>query len=185
MTQDKRPRHGLGETAIPRRNSLESILSAVRQYAPDVDDEAVLTSLSIIESCTRALEAASRHYDRYGLSQARFTILMFLFHYPDEGWTPASLADVIRVKRPTATKLIKVLERDNWISYQRDETDGRKRLVTPSEQGRSRFPEIMLDHFDRIGRAFSGFGNGLRAQEELNRMAEAWERLAGHKEATR
>jgi DNA-binding MarR family transcriptional regulator len=176
---------GFGETAIPQRHSLERILGRVRHYAPEVDEEAVFTSLSIVEICTRTLDAASRHYDRYGLSQARFTILMFLFNYPDERWTPASLAGVIRVKRPTCTNLLKVLERDNWISYHRDETDGRKRLVTLSEQGRSRFPEIMLDHFDRIGRSFSSLGPGLVSRTELEKIAEAWESLTQNKGGTR
>jgi DNA-binding MarR family transcriptional regulator len=178
-------RRGFGETAIPQRHSLERILATVRHYAPEVDEEAVFTSLSIVEICTRTLDAASRHYDRYGLSQARFTILMFLFNYPDERWTPASLAGVIRVKRPTCTKLLKVLERDNWISYHPDDTDGRKRLVTLSEQGRSRFPEIMLDHFDRIGRAFSAFALRLMARKELESIAEAWESLTQFKGETR
>jgi DNA-binding MarR family transcriptional regulator len=175
-------RRGFGETAIPQRHSLERILATVRHYVADVDEEAVFTSLSIVEICTRTLDAASRHYNRYGLSQARFTILMFLFNYPDERWTPASLAGVIRVKRPTCTKLLKVLERDNWISYHPDETDGRKRLVTLSEQGRGRFPEIMLDHFDRIGRAFSSLAPGLVSPTELARIAEAWEGLAPQEE---
>ena len=182
MSQNDQLRRGFGETAIPRRRSLERIIGAVRHYAQEVDEGAVLTSLSIIDICTRTLEAASRHYDRYGLSQARFTILMFLFNYPDEQWTPASIADAIQVKRPTVTKLLKVLERDNWISYHPDETDGRRRLVELSPQGRSRFPEIMLDHFDRIGRAFSSLESGHLSPTELARVAEAWERVAPEKE---
>jgi hypothetical protein len=67
----------------------------VRQYPSYRPIEVLWT----IELCTRALYAVSRHFGRYGLSQARFTLLMFLFHYPDRPWTPASLAEVIRVRR--------------------------------------------------------------------------------------
>jgi hypothetical protein len=40
----------------------------------------------------------------------------------------------------------------------------------------------MLDHFDRIGRAFSSLAPGLVSPTELARIAEAWEGLAPQEE---
>jgi len=58
------------------------------------------------------------------------------------------------VRRPTLTNRLKVLERDGWITRYPDATDGRKKLIALSQQGRDRFPGIMEDHFHRIGHAF-------------------------------
>jgi DNA-binding MarR family transcriptional regulator len=173
--------HRLGTTAVPHSQNLAHLLSEVRKRVPDLDEDAVFSSLWTIELCTRALYAVSRHFGRYGLSQARFTLLMFLFHYPDRPWTPASLAEVIRVRRPTVTNLLKVLERDGWITRYPDATDGRKKLIALSQQGRDRFPAIMEDHFDRIGHVFGAeeFHVPSAAQKKLQGIATAFERLAG------
>jgi DNA-binding MarR family transcriptional regulator len=50
--------------------------------------------------------------------------------------TPSELADVERVKRPTATRMITRLEAEGLILRARDPADGRSSLVSVSSPGR-------------------------------------------------
>jgi DNA-binding MarR family transcriptional regulator len=50
--------------------------------------------------------------------------------------TPSELADLERVKRPTATRVIARLEAEGLISRARDPVDGRSSLVSASSRGR-------------------------------------------------
>lgn len=50
--------------------------------------------------------------------------------------TPSELAEVERVKRPTATRIVAALERDQLILRAADPTDGRACFLTISPKGR-------------------------------------------------
>ena len=50
--------------------------------------------------------------------------------------TPSELAEVERVKRPTATRIAASLERDGLIERAADPTDGRAALLSVSPKGR-------------------------------------------------
>jgi DNA-binding MarR family transcriptional regulator len=51
--------------------------------------------------------------------------------------TPSELADVERVKRPTATRIAATLERDGLIERAADPRDGRACLLSASPRGRT------------------------------------------------
>lgn len=51
--------------------------------------------------------------------------------------TPSELADVERVKRPTATRIAAALERDGLIVRAADPNDGRACLLTASPRGKA------------------------------------------------
>lgn len=51
--------------------------------------------------------------------------------------TPSELADVERVKRPTATRIAAALEREGLIARATDPSDGRASLLTVSPEGRA------------------------------------------------
>ena len=51
--------------------------------------------------------------------------------------TPSELADVERVKRPTATRIAAALERDGLIVRAADPDDGRACLLSTSPQGQA------------------------------------------------
>lgn len=63
------------------------------------------------------------------------------------------------MRRPTGTNLLKVLERDGWITRYPDAADGRKKLIGLSQQGRDRFPAIMKE-LQGIARAFERLVGG-------------------------
>lgn len=146
---------GGGGTAAPGERTLDDLLARLHGRFPRLRAEAVRSGLAAAESATWILAALDAHFGRYGLSQIRFTILMILYHLDDRMWTPAVLADTLRVRRPTLTGVLRVLERDGWIDRRPDPDDGRRTLVGMTRSGRDRFPRIMDDHFKRVVTAFA------------------------------
>lgn len=143
------------ETVVPQRQLASRILSQLEEWIPDLDVQTVVTGLAIMDFASRALGAAENHFGRYGLSQGRFSILLFLMQFPDEDWTPAALAEASGVTRPTITGLLRSLDRDGWVHRGRHPTDGRSQIITLTSSGRSRLEAILPDHFRRIASALS------------------------------
>ena len=148
------------ETIIPKRQMVQKILDQLGDRVPDFDPQSVLTGIAVLEFASVILSTMESHFARYGLSQGRFTVLMFLFHFPDVTWTPASLASAAGVSRATMTGLVQGLERDEWVVRAPDPDDGRRFVIDLSESGRSRFPGVISDHFGRFGAALAGVGEG-------------------------
>lgn len=148
------------ESIIPQRRMVEQILEQLSTWIPDFDAESVLTSLAILDFAHQVMGTMDAHFGRYELSQGRFTVLMFLYHFPEAEWTPASLADAAGVRRATMTGLLQKLERDNWIARAPDATDGRRSLVDLTKSGKGRFKEILPDHFGRFAVALDEVSAG-------------------------
>jgi DNA-binding MarR family transcriptional regulator len=56
--------------------------------------------------------------------------------------TPSELAEIERVKRPTATRTLRVLEGAGLVERARDPEDGRSALVTITAKGRERLRRL-------------------------------------------
>ena len=152
------------QTIIPREHLLSQVLHDLGEWIPDFDPESVVTSLAILEFATQCLASYEAHFARYDLSQGRFTILMYLFHFPDKAWTPASLAEAAGVRRATMTGLLGVLERAKWIRRTPHPNDGRSSVIHLTRGGRARLTNMLPDHFSRVAKAMVG----LEADEHRN-----------------
>lgn len=178
MTKRRRPI--AREAAVPADATLEGLLVRLHEQFPGLRAEAVRSGLAVAEFSTRVLAAIDAHFGRYGLSQVRFTVLMMLVHYADRPWTPAGLADAVRVSRATMTTVLQVLERDGWLERQPDPADGRKIRLRITTAGRRRFLRIMRDHFNRVITAFAAIDSHdyKTFREEQEKMLAAFEALA-------
>lgn len=163
------------ETIIPREHLLSRILQDLGEWIPDFDPQSVITSLAIIEFANRCLASYEAHFARYDLSQGRFTILMFLFHFSDESWTPAALAEITGVRRATMTGLLAVLERGKWIRRSPNPNDGRSSEIQLTRGGRTRLKNMLPDHFSRASKALKG----LKTQEHTTLIA-LMQKFGGH-----
>lgn len=146
------------ETIIPKEQLLREILESLGEWIPDFDPQSVITSLAIIEFANRCLAAYEAHFSRYDLSQGRFAILMFLFHYPEKSLTPAALAELTGVRRATMTGLLEVLERGKWIRRRPNPSDGRSREIQLTKSGRERLKELLPGHFALTAKSLEGLG---------------------------
>ena len=145
---------------IPRDQLLKKILGKLVTNIPGFDPQNVKTSLAILEFANRCVTSYEAHFARYGLSQGRFTVLMFLLHFPERPWTPAALASAVGVRRATMTGLLGVLEKGRWIARKPNPDDGRSSRIHLSASGRTRLDKMLPDHFSRLATAMSGLSPG-------------------------
>ena len=89
--------------------------------------------------------------------------------------TPSELADVERVKRPTATRVAAALERDGFIVRAADPEDGRACLLSTSPQGKALIKRVRSRKNAYISRRLRKLGSD--DVETLERAAEVLERM--------
>ena len=75
-----------------------------------------------------------------GLTAPQAAVLLALPGSDDP--TPSVLADALGIDRPTMTGLIGRLERDGWVRLLPHPTDGRARIITPTEKTLHAIPDI-------------------------------------------
>lgn len=163
------------QTIIPRDALLKEMLGNLAGVVPGLEPRNVTTSLAIVEFANRCMAGFEAHFARYGLSQGRFTVLMFLFHFSDTTWTPASLAKVAGVRRATMTGLLEVLEKGGWIVRRPNPDDGRSSRIRLSAGGRRRLKKMLPDHFSRVATAMAGL-----SAAEHETLIELMAKFGGH-----
>jgi DNA-binding MarR family transcriptional regulator len=89
--------------------------------------------------------------------------------------TPSELADVERVKRPTATRVAAALEREGLIERAADPSDGRACLLSVSREGRSLLKRVRSRKNAYLSRRLRKLGDD--DVETLERAAEVLERM--------
>jgi DNA-binding MarR family transcriptional regulator len=76
----------------------------------------------------------------FGLTAPQTAVLLALPRSEDP--TPSVLAEALGIDRPTMTGLIGRLGRDGWVRLLPHPTDGRARIITPTEKTLLALPEI-------------------------------------------
>ena len=89
--------------------------------------------------------------------------------------TPSELADVERVKRPTATRIAAALERDGLIERAADPADGRACLLSASRDGAALLKRVRSRKNAYISRRLRKLGD--EDVETLERATEVLERM--------
>jgi DNA-binding MarR family transcriptional regulator len=89
--------------------------------------------------------------------------------------TPSELADMERIKRPTATRIAAALEKDGLSERAADPTDGRACLLSTSREGRALIKRVRSRKNAYISRRLRKLGD--EDVETLERAAEVLERM--------
>jgi DNA-binding MarR family transcriptional regulator len=89
--------------------------------------------------------------------------------------TPSELADIERVKRPTATRIAAALERDGFIERASDPSDGRACLLSTSREGKALIKRVRSRKNAYISRRLRKLGD--EDVETLERAADVLERM--------
>jgi DNA-binding MarR family transcriptional regulator len=137
----------ISETAAGLRNSIVRTARALRQEA--------------------AVES--------GLSPTQTAVLATINR--DGPLTPSELADLERVKRPTMTRTLACLEREELIERTPDPADGRSSLVAVNDAGRERLARLRRRKSAYLARRLRNLDPDevetlARAAELLDRMRE-------------
>jgi len=129
----------------------ETIRQLSERY-PSIDPRAVEAFLVLLRTATDTLNAFESYWQRLGMSQGKFTVLMLLNRNPEQGLNPSELADKAGVTRATMTGLLDTLEKDGVIRREADVRDRRTVLVRLTETGRALLERMLPDYFECVAR---------------------------------
>lgn len=174
-------RHGrlYASEAVPAPATLDALVRQLHARFPRLRPEMVRSELVAGDAAARVIAAIDAHFERYGLSQVRFMVLMLLYHFTDRAWTPSAVANTIGMHRSTLTGVLDVLEGDGWVERRAHPEDGRSLRLRMTRSGRRRFARVMDDHFTRVIAAFDGIGAREYAElrGEMKQLVEVFEGL--------
>lgn len=93
----------------------------------------------------------------YGLTEAKFSILMLLLYEENLTLSPSELSKKIGNKKSTITGIIKGLERQGLVRRVNISNDKRTSYVQMTELGYSKLNEFLPYNYDFVSNVFSDF----------------------------
>jgi DNA-binding MarR family transcriptional regulator len=132
---------------FPERESFE----ALDRDFPEFDVESIETCLAFLDATTEVYAVFNAHFDRYGLSGGKFTLLMQLYTAKQD-IPPSEFAERANVTRATITGLLDGLERDGLVQRKPHPSDRRMLTVHLTDRGSELMQNILPEHFCRTKR---------------------------------
>ncbi|MBV8887913.1 MAG: MarR family transcriptional regulator [Chroococcidiopsidaceae cyanobacterium CP_BM_RX_35] len=129
------------------------LLEQASRY-PELDIATVETCLTFLRTTASVLEAYDAHFDRYGLSMGKFSVLMLLEQTCRQGLTPSECAERAGVTRGTITGLLDGLERDGLVKREPHPADRRRMVIQLTQKGQQLLTSMLPDHFCRTSALF-------------------------------
>jgi DNA-binding MarR family transcriptional regulator len=84
---------------------------------------------------------------------------------------PSQIAEQLFCDRPTATVIVRNMEKQGWVTRQQDDHDRRQVRVTITEQGKTKLDEIVCSPWSDLERQFDPLGCfSEREVAELDRL---------------
>jgi len=139
---------------ILRNISKYQVLLEQASRYPELDIDTVETCLAFLRTTTNVFEAYDAHFDRYGLSMGKFSVLMLLEQTCGQGLTPSECAERAGVTRGTITGLLDGLERDELVKREPHPSDRRMMVIKLTEKGHQLLRSMLPDHFCRTSALF-------------------------------
>lgn len=112
------------------------------------DSESVESCLAFLNATAEVYAAFDAHFERYGLSAGKFTILMQLYSAKRD-LSPSEFANRANVTRATITGLLDRLEREALVERRSHANDRRMLAIHLTERGKALIENILPDHFCR------------------------------------
>lgn len=121
-------------------------------------------------------KTGTRALDEHGVTTQQWAVIGALSRpQADRGMTMGELARFLMVSRQNLTGVIARLEAQHYLDRERDEADGRSRLIKLSASGRKVWKSITPAIYDYYENALSGF-----TIEERSGLAANLARLIGN-----
>ena len=131
---------------FPKEQRLQELAA---EY-PQLDKSAIQAYLTLMKVAADLETALIAHFARFGLSQGRFYVLMFLRQCSSGAMNPSKLAELTGVKNATITGLIDGLEKDGLVKREVDPKDRRASRVKMTAKGKKLLERMLPEHFSRI-----------------------------------
>lgn len=107
-------------------------------------------------------------FDCYGLTETKFIILMFLYNEPSHQLLPSILSEKLGSTRATITKVIKGLERSQWIIKKSSSRDKRSVIIQLTPEGESLLEKFLPKNYHAVSLIMSPLDTS--EQKELVRL---------------
>jgi DNA-binding MarR family transcriptional regulator len=115
-----------------------------------LDAGAVEATIVLLRVASDVFDGFAAQFERHGISQGRFMVLMMLDRYYDRALLPSEVAEKIGVTRATVTGLLDGLERDGFVQRKAHPEDRRAVTVALTTKGRCFLDELLPGHYRRI-----------------------------------
>jgi len=148
----------------------ECLVEASKQF-PDLQPAACEAFMHLIRAGEEVIRVMNAHFTAHNITQGRFLVMMLLMEKTGEcarPTTPAELADHASVSRATITGLLDTLERDGFVSRERDPADRRQMSVHLTPKGQEFMHGILPGHFRLITQLMGNLAGG--EQQALSRL---------------
>ena len=124
--------------------------------------------MSIMQAITVAALTWKRHHQKnmlpYGITLKQSYVLHQLEE--QEALCPSEIADMIFCDRPTATVVIKNMEKQGWVKRNRDAADFRRIQITLEPAGRAKLEEIAQNQASPQSESFDPLSCFTRTEKE-------------------
>jgi DNA-binding MarR family transcriptional regulator len=129
---------------LPELSRLERLLGS------RTDADALLTLLELLRVARDAYAALESYLDRFGLTDAKWVLLVQLFAEPSGRLLPSALASRLLVTRGAISGLVRGAERAGLVRRVAHPTDRRKYFVVLLPRGRRLVARTLPGHIERI-----------------------------------
>ncbi|MEX2784718.1 MarR family winged helix-turn-helix transcriptional regulator [Streptococcus sp. H49] len=122
-------------------------LASIKEIYSDLDEYSVLIILRYISISKEITKSYNYFFNMYGLTDAKFSVLMILYRAPNRTLFPYEIAEQSGITRASVTTLLDGLSRKKLITRQHDVVDRRKIVVTLTNEGLDCLKEILPIHY--------------------------------------
>jgi DNA-binding MarR family transcriptional regulator len=129
---------------FPRREAFQELERDFFSF----DLESVESCLAFLNTTAEVYAAFDAHFERYGLSAGKFTVLMQLYSAKRD-LSPSEFANRANVTRATITGLLDRLEREGLVERKAHSSDRRMLMIHLTERGKMLVEKVLPDHFCR------------------------------------
>ena len=140
---------------IPSRDNRNQILASLSRNKGKIATDDLEAAITVFELAEKIQNALNLHFTRYGLTQARFIVLLTMFAGKNKNYSPHDLAEKIGVKPPTMTGILDGLARQGYIERITDTGDRRRVNISLTSKGKKIITVAMPDHFKKVTASFS------------------------------
>jgi MarR family transcriptional regulator, negative regulator of the multidrug operon emrRAB len=129
---------------LPEPSRVEKLLGS------KADADALLTLLELLRVARDAYAALGSYLERFGLTDAKWVLLVQLFAEPSGRLLPSALASRLLVTRGNISGLVRGAERAGLVRRIAHTTDRRKYFVVLLPRGRRLVAQALPGHIGRI-----------------------------------
>lgn len=108
---------------------------------------AIQACLFLFRTTDEISKIVDSQFQKYGVSDGKFSVLMTLYNRNNHQLTPSELSDELNVTRATISGLLNGLEKDKLVERCKHPSDGRMLTIKITEKGVKLMDELCPKHF--------------------------------------